>query len=67
VEDTWASRDLPVLEAIVSAFNDPERFQLRIPELTGLCGLPERDVVTALRALGTQGRLYWGIRGHRKS
>jgi hypothetical protein len=52
VEDTWASRDLPVLEAIVSAFNDPERYQLRIPELTGLCGLPERDVVTALRALG---------------
>lgn len=52
MEDTWASRDLPVLEAIVSAFNDPERYQLRIPELTGLCGLPERDVVTALRALG---------------
>jgi hypothetical protein len=51
VEDTWASRDLLVLEAIVSAFNDPERFQLRIPELTGLCGLPEQDVVTALRAL----------------
>lgn len=52
MKDTWASRDLPVLEAVVSAFNDPERYQLRIPELTGLCGLPERDVVTALRALG---------------
>lgn len=52
MEDTWTSRDLPVLEATVSAFNDPERFQLRIPELTGLCGLPERDVITALRALG---------------
>jgi hypothetical protein len=52
VEDTWASRDLPVLEAIVGAFNDPDRFQLRIPELTGLCGLPEQNVITALRALG---------------
>lgn len=51
MEDTWASRDLPILEAIVSAFNDPDRFQLRIPELTGLSGLPEQDVVTALRAL----------------
>jgi len=52
VEDTWASRDLPVLEAIVSAFNDPERFQLRIPELVRLCGLLGQDVITALRALG---------------
>ena len=24
MEDTWASRDLPILEAIVSAFNDPD-------------------------------------------
>jgi hypothetical protein len=36
VEDTWASRDLPVLEVVVSAFNDPEPYQLRIPELAGL-------------------------------
>jgi hypothetical protein len=47
VEDTWASRDLPVLQEIVSPFNDPERHQLRIRELIGLCGPPERKVQTA--------------------
>ena len=52
VEDTWASRDLPVLQVIVSAFNDPDRWQLRLAELVSMCGLPERDVRTGLRALG---------------
>jgi hypothetical protein len=52
VEDTWTSRDLPVLRAIVSAFNDPDRWQLRLAEVVSLCDLPERDVQTALRALG---------------
>jgi hypothetical protein len=53
VEDTWASRDLPVLQAIVSAFDDSERYQLRVPELIRLCGLPEREVQTGLRALAS--------------
>jgi hypothetical protein len=51
VEDTWGGRDLPVLQAIVGAFDDPDRYQLRLGELTGICGLPEREVQTALRAL----------------
>lgn len=51
VEDTWASRDLPVLEAIVAAFEDPRRFRLHIVELVDLCGLREPDVQLALRAL----------------
>jgi len=51
VKDTWARRDLPILQAIVGAFDDPDRYQLRLGELTGLCGLPEREVQTALRAL----------------
>jgi hypothetical protein len=51
VEDTWAGRDLPVLQAIVAAFDDTERYQLRVPGLIELCGLPEREVQAALRAL----------------
>jgi len=51
VEDTWGGRDLPVLQAIVGAFDDPDRYQLRLAELTGTCGLREREVQTALRAL----------------
>jgi hypothetical protein len=47
VEDTWGGRDLPVLQAIVDAFDNPDRYQLRLGELTGICGLPEREVQTA--------------------
>ena len=58
VEDTWVSRDLPVLEAVTGVFNDPDRYQLRLPELIGLCGLPERDVQVALHALATASPPY---------
>lgn len=51
MEDTWGGRDLPVLQAIVDAFDNPDRYQLRLGELNGICGLPEREVQTALRAL----------------
>jgi hypothetical protein len=51
VDDTWVSRDLPVLDAIVRVFDQPERYDLRIPELIRLCGLPETDVHAALRVL----------------
>lgn len=51
MEDTWGGRDLPVLQAIVSAFEDPDQYQPRLGRLTGMCGLPEREVQTALRAL----------------
>ena len=51
MDDTWTSRDLPVLQAIVAAFEDPDRWALRLPELIGLSGLPEREVQLALRAL----------------
>src|ERR1700733_11951099 len=51
MEETWARRDLPVLEAIVSKFDELERYQLRIPELIQLCGLPEDQVKAALRSI----------------
>jgi hypothetical protein len=51
VDDTWARRDLPVLDAIVSVFDKPDRYQMRMPELVGLCRLPEGEVQAALRVL----------------
>jgi hypothetical protein len=44
VEDTWTVRELPVLQAVVAAFEDPDRYVLPLQELIQLCGLPERDV-----------------------
>lgn len=51
VEDTWTNRELPVLQVIVAAFEDPDRLGLRVWDLIKLCGLPEGDVQLALRAL----------------
>ena len=51
MEDTWTTRELPVLQAIVAAFEDPDQLGLRIWDVIKLCGLPERDVQLALRAL----------------
>jgi len=51
MEETWARRDLPVLEVIVSKFDEPERYQLRIPEMIQLCGLPGDEVKAALRRI----------------
>jgi hypothetical protein len=51
---------LPVLRAIVEFFDDPDQYQLRIPELTRLCGLPEQDVQRALRALDGASPPYLG-------
>lgn len=51
VETTWTERELPVLQAIVAAFDDPDRHAIRLDELVRLCGLPKRDVQLALRDL----------------
>jgi hypothetical protein len=51
VEDTWTSRDLPVLEVVVEGFTDPERFMMTFQEVVGACGLPEREVKAGLRDL----------------
>ena len=51
MEDTWTNRELPVLQAIVAAFEDPDQLGLRVWDVIKLCGLPERDVQLALRAL----------------
>lgn len=51
MDDTWTNRELPVLQVVVAAFEDPDRHALHILELIKLCGLPERDVQLAVRAL----------------
>lgn len=58
MHDTWLPRDLPVLAAIVTAFDQPERYHLPIQELTGICELPEEDVQAAVRALAESNPPY---------
>lgn len=58
MEDTWTSRELPVLNAVVKAFEDRDRRQLRVAELTALCDLPESDVQAALRSLDSASPPY---------
>lgn len=58
MEDTWVSRELPVLNVVVNAFEDGNRRQLRVAELTELCGLPESDVQAALRSLDSASPPY---------
>jgi hypothetical protein len=51
VEDTWASRDLPVLDAVVSM---KEEDMFLIPTVAGIaerCGLDVMDVGRAVKAL----------------
>jgi hypothetical protein len=51
VEETWVSRDLPVLRAIVEAFDDPDRYRMSLDEIENASGFSEDDVHRALRAL----------------
>lgn len=51
MESTWANRDLPVLRALVEAFDDPERYRMSLDELEERTGLSKDDVKRATRAL----------------
>ncbi|PZS10836.1 MAG: hypothetical protein DLM55_03340 [Acidimicrobiales bacterium] len=51
MESTWNSRDLPVLDAIVS-INDATRRDVNSSELEQATGLDEDDIQRALTALG---------------
>ena len=51
VEETWASRDLPVLRTIVEAFDDPDRYKMSHAEIEKATGFDSDDVIRALRAL----------------
>jgi hypothetical protein len=49
--ETWASRELPVLKAIVDAFEEKPAGQVRFDELEKLTGLSSDDVGRALAKL----------------
>ena len=51
MEETWASRDLPVLRAVVEAFDVPDRYKMSHAEIEEGTGLDSDDVKRALRAL----------------
>jgi hypothetical protein len=54
VSDTWASRDLPVLKAIVEIFDETGDSSIQVPDVTARVGLDEEAVQRALRALYTE-------------
>jgi hypothetical protein len=49
VKDTWATRDLPVLDAIVTALEDS--FSVSAAQVAADTGIPDEDVVRAFYAL----------------
>lgn len=51
MEDTWTDRDLPVLSALVSRFDDPTVDVVRPAEMVAVSGLTEDAVMRALTAL----------------
>jgi hypothetical protein len=49
VNDTWAGRDLPVLDAVVTALED--EFRVSAAEIAAVTGIPGDEVVKAFYAL----------------
>jgi hypothetical protein len=51
VEDSWMTRELPVLIALVEQFDDPAVSLIRTPQVAALTGLDESVVERGLTAL----------------
>jgi len=51
MHDTWASRDLPVLDAVVTLLDEPGRFAVSGSEIAEHTGMELADVAAALEAL----------------
>ncbi len=51
VSKTWFSRELPVLEAIVEAFDDPARHKMSLDEIQDATGFSAEEVQRALAQL----------------
>lgn len=51
--ETWTSRELPVLQALVAKFDDLETDAVRVEQLPELTGLVDTDVKLALRSLAS--------------
>lgn len=52
VKDTWVTRDLPVLDAIVTILED--EFEASVPQVAAMTGLPAEEVTRAFYALQGQ-------------
>lgn len=51
VEDTWFSRDLPVLDAVVTLLDQPGSFMAQVREIAAKTGMDEDEVARALDAM----------------
>ncbi len=51
MESTWEARDLPVLDAIVTALDDPSIYPLQVRDVAKLTGMDEERVYRSARAL----------------
>lgn len=51
VKDTWQSRDLPVLAAVIRLLDETSSSQIRISEVVEACGLSVDEVASAAQAL----------------
>lgn len=63
VDDTWANRDLPVLEAVVRWFDDADAGMMNWPDIVEWSGLDEDSVKRALRALDSADPPYINVVG----
>jgi hypothetical protein len=51
VEDTWFSRDLPVLDAVVTLLDQPGSFMAQVRDIAEKTGMDPNDIARALEAL----------------
>jgi hypothetical protein len=51
VEDTWFSRDLPVLDAVVTLLDQPGSIMAQVREIAAHAGMDEFEVARALEAM----------------
>lgn len=49
--ETWTSRELPVLQALVDRFDDLETYSVRLHEVAELTEMDDTEVKRALRSL----------------
>jgi len=61
VKDTWAARDLPVLDATVALLDEPERFAATVTDIAAATGI---DPVKVARGLDTLIGAYSDLRTH---
>ena len=61
MEDTWSTRDLPVLKAIVEIYDSTGRTNIRPTDITSPTGFDEETVQRAVRALYTEPYLIDGM------